>query len=421
MKSLNKLLLLFSLFPLLALGQSNYQPGYVVNLNGDTIKGLIDYREWNINPKNIHFKTSQDNTAANYSTDNATAFAVTGKEYFERFIVRVSQGQVEMNKLSTTQDTSFLIDTVFLRREATGKYLSFFSYSDEIKTRYYLLETSENLPVELTYNVYYSPGESSFVQYNKKYLNQLESLALKYGVSSTAFENKILSTAYNASDLIKIVNHINGASAQQATVQSLWGVQWFGGVGVNCSSFKLTKLSILYGKAPFSNYVTSVFPKMGGGADFFPNATTKKLFIRGELVLSVNHYNVTVSDNSISPAFTLNSNQYNSSIIPQIGYNIYSAENLNVFMSAGVALNVSFYNNSRYLMIFGGPLQDVVPKDNLELSKFWNSYLFSAGAAINNKMEINIGFSPSSFLTGDSVFIQGRVTSYQAGVNYFFR
>ncbi|NJK97917.1 MAG: hypothetical protein HC905_26095 [Bacteroidales bacterium] len=41
----------------LAYSQENYIPGYVIE-NGDTLKGFIDYRNWEKNPNQIAFKTS---------------------------------------------------------------------------------------------------------------------------------------------------------------------------------------------------------------------------------------------------------------------------------------------------------------------------------------------------------------------------
>jgi hypothetical protein len=90
MKYFYKLLFAAFLMPVISIAQSNYKPGYVVTLKGDTLTGLIDYREWNNNPKNIRFKNSHDNVPVNYSTGDSHAFAVTGREYFERFVLPVS-------------------------------------------------------------------------------------------------------------------------------------------------------------------------------------------------------------------------------------------------------------------------------------------------------------------------------------------
>jgi len=41
-----------------SLAQSNYKPGYVVDLRNDTLKGFIDYKEWENNPKTFTFKSN---------------------------------------------------------------------------------------------------------------------------------------------------------------------------------------------------------------------------------------------------------------------------------------------------------------------------------------------------------------------------
>jgi len=46
MKHLVKLLLIFILLPFISTAQTNYKPGYVVTLTGDTLHGFIDYKEW---------------------------------------------------------------------------------------------------------------------------------------------------------------------------------------------------------------------------------------------------------------------------------------------------------------------------------------------------------------------------------------
>ena len=37
----------------------NYQEGYIL-INNDTIKGLIDYQNWDVNPDSIRFKKSEN-------------------------------------------------------------------------------------------------------------------------------------------------------------------------------------------------------------------------------------------------------------------------------------------------------------------------------------------------------------------------
>jgi hypothetical protein len=92
MKHFNKLLFAIFLLPLFSNAQSNFRPGYVVTLKGDTLHGFIDYREWDRNPAEVNFKKSLDNSSTETITPkNSAAFSITGFEYYQRFILSVSQ------------------------------------------------------------------------------------------------------------------------------------------------------------------------------------------------------------------------------------------------------------------------------------------------------------------------------------------
>ena len=54
------------LVPFLSFAQSNFQPGYLVNSKGDTVKGYVDYRERSLNPTDFRFKTTDDGEAKKY-------------------------------------------------------------------------------------------------------------------------------------------------------------------------------------------------------------------------------------------------------------------------------------------------------------------------------------------------------------------
>src|SRR5579863_3363614 len=105
--NLFKLVLCILLFPVWASAQSNYKAGYIVDLKGDTVKGLIDYREWDKNPVEVRFKTKADNTEPEkISPTSVLAFGVTGLEYYESYNLRISRGQTDVAKLSIDVDTS---------------------------------------------------------------------------------------------------------------------------------------------------------------------------------------------------------------------------------------------------------------------------------------------------------------------------
>ena len=153
MTHFNKLVLLFLLLPFFVDAQSNYKPGYVVTSKGDTLHGLIDYRQWDNNPGTVVFKKEpgQGNPEI-FIAKTANSFGVTGQEYFENHIAHVSQDPVDVANIESKLDTSYIVDTIFLKVLNKGRFVTLFSYKDNIKQRFYLLETGQTEPYELTYH-----------------------------------------------------------------------------------------------------------------------------------------------------------------------------------------------------------------------------------------------------------------------------
>jgi hypothetical protein len=422
MPHLNKLIFALFLFPLFSMAQSNYKPGYVVTLKGDTLHGFVDYREWDKNPKNISFKNINIyGKAENFTTKNTLAFAITGLEYYERYVVSVSLDATDINKLSTEPDTSYLTDTVFLRISTKGKYLKLYSYTDNIKLRFYLLETGQSQPQELIYHAFYNPNVSRSAQYITRYRTQLENLAQKYNVNTDAVKRRILQTDYNESEFIKIVQAINGYSSVQFTPQSTSSIRWFAGISVNYSNlnFNYNNTDLSNNSIGLSGKYGSFFPKITAGLDFY-NKNAQSIVLRADYSFTASKYNVSSQTySSLGPVTnTVHFSQYSSAITPQIIFNIYNAENLKVFVGAGVSLNLSTYSNHQYVQTYS-TFTPFVMNNFPDFSQFWVSFPIKAGIVVNKKMEINVCYIPPSVISNYSTF-SGFVSSYQAGVNYFF-
>src|SRR4051812_6250005 len=132
------LLYFFLLLPFLSTAQSNYKPGYIFENSGDSIPGLIDYKESDKNPSTIWFKSTVDAPAKVYKVEDCKGYGVNGIERYERFSVKKSLSTEELSKLSVGLDTSWTRVTVLLKVIQAGKKLSLYSYTDNIKTRFYL-------------------------------------------------------------------------------------------------------------------------------------------------------------------------------------------------------------------------------------------------------------------------------------------
>ena len=113
MKTLILILFIF-LLPFLASSQTNFKPGYVINLKGDTIKGYIDYRGWDSSPTSISFKSNlNDKDVVAYTINDINYFDVTDIESYQKFNATISLDVTDIDKLGYDKDSTFKVETVF--------------------------------------------------------------------------------------------------------------------------------------------------------------------------------------------------------------------------------------------------------------------------------------------------------------------
>src|ERR1700743_407006 len=132
MKSLY--LILFAILPSALFAQSNYYAGYVLKTNGDTLKGFINYREWEISPKVIDFKINKgDSKSSQFTAENIKGFEIMGLESYVSYTGIISLNKTGFSSLQTYLDTTEVQSTIFLKQLAAGSHLSLFSNNDELK------------------------------------------------------------------------------------------------------------------------------------------------------------------------------------------------------------------------------------------------------------------------------------------------
>jgi len=405
MKHLYLFLFLIFLLPFFASAQSNYKPGYVVNLKGDTLKGSINYHEWEKNPAQVTFKNGSGNVQE-FTVYNARAFAVNGLEYYEQRTVSVSTDPVDLGKLMPKSDSNFVTKTVFLKLLMRGKYASLYYYNDDVKSRFYLSDAADSgQPDELGYHVYYAADNSNALQYITRYRTQLQYEAQKNNVAG--LESLIGQARYDVDDLMRIVTKINGGSGQQMVSQNLFGTRWFAGAGLNYNDMLFTG-TITYGDA------YSLFPKASVGLDILPNKSTQRFFLRVEAAFTGDSHDFKDKETELKV------NQLTASVILQAYYNFYNSEKLKIFVGGGIAVNFSTYPVHYYIAEEG---IDLTPTKNTgypDYHPLWESIVLKAGVILNKKIEIYAGYSPATTLTNNYADLAGNVVSYQAGINYLF-
>jgi hypothetical protein len=124
-------LMFFVLFLNEVLAQEKFFPGYIRSLEGETITGLIDYRNWNNNPKMVNFKLTEQDDAQVFHALEIAEFGVKDEIYVGAVVdkelsVNLAYNLNKSPELELGKDTLFLQtlvkgDKTLLGMKASGK------------------------------------------------------------------------------------------------------------------------------------------------------------------------------------------------------------------------------------------------------------------------------------------------------------
>lgn len=417
------------LLPSISFAQSNYKPGYVVTSKGDTLRGFIDYREWNSNPSSVYFKTAIPDKEKKYLPAEVRLFSIDGLETYRQYSGPVSMDYTDPGHLSNSRDTSFRIETVFLKVLQKGNKLALYSFADDIKLRFFIAETPEYNPKELGYKLYFNydaqtaNGQKGATVNENTYMRQLFALANKYQVQSNDIQWQIEHAGYNKDDLLKIVsqiNHISKADYEKSTAVKGPKLNFFVGAAMDIDNMS-APASSAYAQGGGTGY-TSYKPAVFFGVNFFANPSTRQLQFRLELSAAQSQFK-SLYTLKVSPyiPFKASFDKMTLSFAPQIIYNFYNAENLKIYGGAGIALCYFKYSNP-YLGSQTQPnsATDIEQNSPYFFNKLDDTFILKAGVQIHEKWGIFAQYMSSVADTKGGYFGLNS-TVEQVGINYFFQ
>ena len=418
------LFLLAFILPFFSLAQSNYRPGYVVTLKGDTLRGFIDYREWSNNPDAILFKpVLSDAKSSKFTPTDITFFNINNIETYQKYTGPISMDVVNTDHLTTGKDTSVRMAEVFLRVLQKGKNLTLYSYTDDLKPRYFVGDSPGFAPKELVYRIY----EANDANGNGKtftdetYLKQLNTLAIKYGMLNDDLTYKLQKANYDKPQLIDIVGKINGLTKQQLNgrsndSRSRYKIYFYGATAVNITS-NTPGATSPYIKNGGKSY-TSYMPAFSFGFSAPANPEVGAHLFRGELSVAFSKY-VSRYTNGAYPYIPVRASfsAMSIGITPQVIYNFYNAQNFKVY--AGVGFNIS---KSTYTNVFYGP-EDPGAYFPVTNEYFFDDFdtriLLKTGVQVNKHFEAFFNYLTSAPTTKLGYFQLSNSIS-QLGMNYIF-
>lgn len=406
----NVTLLLALIVSASAYPQSNFKKGYIITLQGDTLQGYVNYKEWTRTPTHFTFKNAVTEKAIrDYTVHDIQKLVIEGYESYERFAVSLSMNEVDFNRFDAASNTLVKVDTVFLKMLAQGSSINLYRYRDKLKERFYVLVPPAATPVELNRTI---EVEGRSIRDVHTYRQQLDQLASVYPTYTSQLKALIASTSYSEAGLIKIVNQINDVSETEAVAgkRNYKRGRFFAGAGINYSriSYKGDQLILnangldADGKPAYKDETTasSYMPVLSAGYDAFFHPALQRSYFRTELAATVVRSTVNAFYKFPSPYDEELTISYRLtgvfvSLTPQLVYAIYQQRNLSLHVGAGASLRYSVYPTQTYHQSTNkeGPgYSDKTIENFFKMNRLSIIPMVHAGATFRRKIQVSAGW-----------------------------
>ena len=394
----------------------------MITSNGDTVRGFIDYQNWDSNPSSISFKAAiADRGKKTFKINDLRLFNITGLAVYQKYVCSISMDTRNTSNLGSSRDTTFRMDTALLRVLQKGKNVALYSYTDGLKTRFYLGESPNFIPVELIYRIYNGTdanGNSTMITEND-YQKQLFALATKYNALDDQLTPLLQGAGYDSDDLLLIISHINNISKAEFDKKYAHHskITWYAGLALNISQTTANS-STPYTMSGGPGH-TSYLPAIKFGLDFLPDANGKVEF---KVDLSANFtqfstlYKLDVSPYTGAKAFY---NQTGIALTPQILYNIYRAPNFAFYLGVGFSFTFDTYSDAAFGPQASGNPGNFPVAGGYDFSSITSPFLLKAGVRIHKNIEIYFDYYTSDYTTNNTYFAFQNQNK-QIGINYYF-
>jgi hypothetical protein len=402
MKFFLSFLVLF--IPLISFSQANYLKGYVITTKGDTIKGFINYGNWNYNPQKIKFKTV-DNLLQTYTPEQVQYVNIEGVNEYQSYHGPITLDNTKGNNYFI--DTNKAIVNIFLRVLQRGKNLSFFEYNDHVNVRYFV---QENGSKDVNQLIEHGGGtdRTDFLAAINPYKIQLTNEAAKFNAATDDLVSIVDYAEYTElaiGDVIKKINRDNYIIVKKKKEKI---ATFYIGAGINISSASYTGSLVTANERLGSK--SSYLPKVDLGDDFFLDPYVKRIVFRVELSFEASKQAL---NSNTSYDIVSRYNAYTATLSPQIIYNIYNNPSFKVYLGAGVSENFVLYNN--VIDNYGlGLYQDGY------LNKIYLCFPVRVGVILNQHIEISVTYADFNSINVDHYYGINN-SLIQIGINYLFK
>ena len=187
--------------------QTKYESAYIITNNGEKIEGLILNEDWRVNPREINFKSSQDEPAQTMGIGSVEEFGINGEVKYQRATVRIDKSSELLKTLTDERSLDFQEEQLFLKVLIDGK-ASLYSFEGvDFKKFFYRVGDSDI--EQLVFKTYLTTGTR--IGENNQYKQQLLNSLQCADISSREIEH----LKYTSEELIRVFKKYNKCEGGQ--------------------------------------------------------------------------------------------------------------------------------------------------------------------------------------------------------------
>lgn len=273
--SLHALLFSFLVFTNSTNAQTNIKPGYVVSLQGDTVKGFIVAKNWEYNPSSIELRQKKDIAGTLYSFHDIREFR-TEKEWYIRSVFEVETSPRLDNSITYDSLFNISVDTGFLQVLQQGEKSLYYFRKKNSEANLYIQENDK--PVLLRYKRFIRSTSFNIVTGElNDYKQQLEKYLSPCSNVLTLIENAV----YTETAVYKIFQTYNKNCSTQKPGFTRTADKLKVELGINAGA-QLTKMSFSPSATGRQNFGQLVQYDHPASLNFTAGLWMNLVFQRGE-------------------------------------------------------------------------------------------------------------------------------------------
>lgn len=184
-----------------AFTQKNFVPGYIIDLNGNTEEGLINYKNWGSNPDSIFFIKNNIGDEIIIKPKSVKGFCVENELYVSASVtIDVSSNQTDKLTFKTYPINRKI--NAFLLTLVKGEK-SLYYYNSKNKKEYFFITIGDEFST-LIFKRYYKIGDDYFKQRMIVEVERYKGQLMFYLQDRPSLKKKISKSEYTRNSLVNL-------------------------------------------------------------------------------------------------------------------------------------------------------------------------------------------------------------------------